>query len=93
MGKLKGQKEFNLWKEGKPLSRKQVILANCFTCNGEEEGGVDCKGSENCPLYAYFPYKSGNERKMRQSKLLRAENEGFAKPQVSGEASAELKND
>ena len=42
--------------DGKPLTRKQAVLAQCYVCNGEEEGGEDCLG-ESCPLYQYFPYR------------------------------------
>lgn len=53
MGKLKGQSEYKKFLEGKPLSPKKSIIAQCFVCNGEEEGsGEDCKGL-SCPLYPY----------------------------------------
>ena len=56
MGALKGKREFKKWKDKKRLTRKEAILATCYICNGYEEGGVDCKGKDNCPLYQYFPY-------------------------------------
>jgi len=56
MGKTKGQSEYKKFEEGKPLTRKEAILAQCYICNGEEEGAEDCKGI-SCPLYDYFPYK------------------------------------
>lgn len=57
MGYLKGQLEYKKWREGKLLTRKEAILAQCYVCNGEEEGGVDCLGKESCPLYQFFPYR------------------------------------
>lgn len=33
MGMLKGQKEHERFKEGKSLTRKQAILAQCYDCN------------------------------------------------------------
>jgi hypothetical protein len=57
VSKKKGQAEYNKFKEGKLLTRKQAIMAQCFICNGEESTGVDCQGSDRCPLYQYFPYK------------------------------------
>ena len=54
MGKLKGQSEYEKFLRGESLTAKQAIKAQCFSCNGEEEGsGEDCKG-ENCPLYGFF---------------------------------------
>lgn len=52
---VKGKREYDLWSQGLPLSRKQVILAQCYECNGYV--AVDCKGGATCPLYQYFPYK------------------------------------
>jgi len=60
---LKGQVEYKKFKEGKPLTRKQAMLAQCYMCNGEEEGGVDCQGM-SCPLYQYFPYKGRKDSKL-----------------------------
>ena len=51
---VKGKREHDMFKQGLPLSRKQVILAQCYECNGYV--AIDCKGA-SCPLYQYFPYK------------------------------------
>ena len=56
MGQVKGQKEYEKFKDGKPLTRKQAILAQCYDCNGQEESSADCKG-KSCPLYQYQPYR------------------------------------
>ena len=57
MGKVKGQVEYQKFKDGKPLSPKQAIKAQCFSCNGEEEGSSeDCKGV-SCPLYPKWSLK------------------------------------
>ena len=50
-------KEYTKWQEGKPLTRKQAMLAQCFVCNGESESACDCLGSKSCPMYQYSPYK------------------------------------
>lgn len=55
MSLLKGQKEFRKWKEGKKLTRKEAILAQCYECNGFE--AVDCQGEESCPMYQFMPYR------------------------------------
>ena len=52
MAKVKGQKQYEKFKEGKPLTRREAILAQCYVCNGEEEGVDDCKGF-GCPLYQF----------------------------------------
>jgi len=48
MGIIKGSFEFKKFKSGKPLTRKQAILAQCYECNGYE--AEDCL-AEHCPLY------------------------------------------
>lgn len=59
---IKGQRQYEAFKAGKPLSFKGAILAQCFTCNGELEGGEDCLGV-SCPLYQYMPYRRGRVKK------------------------------
>jgi len=61
MGKIKGQVQWKKWESGAFLTRKEAILANCYNCNGLEDGGVDCLG-DNCPLYEYFPYRGVKSR-------------------------------
>lgn len=61
MGKIKGQLEYRKFKDGKPLTRKEAILAQCYVCNGEEASSEDCLG-RNCPLYQYQPYKGKRKR-------------------------------
>lgn len=54
MGKVKGQNEYNKFLKGQTLSPKKAIMAQCFCCNGEEQGSSeDCRGL-NCPLYPFF---------------------------------------
>ena len=71
MGAIRGALQYKKFKEGKPLTRKGVMLAHCFACNGEEEGGVDCQGS-SCPLYQYFPYRG-------KKRILKPKKEAIAK--------------
>lgn len=56
MAIIKGQKEYEKFKAGKPLTRKQAMLAQCYICNGAKEGGTDCRGC-SCPMYQYQHYK------------------------------------
>lgn len=50
---VKGAKEYQMFKDGKPLTRKQAVLAQCYECNGYES--EDCC-SKDCPLYQWSPY-------------------------------------
>jgi len=59
---LKGQKEYESFKQGKKLTHKQMILAQCYVCNGLEEGGEDCLG-KSCPLYPAMPYRRDRTKK------------------------------
>lgn len=60
---MRGKKHFERFKKGERLTHKEAILAQCYACNGLDEGGVDCKGV-SCPLYQYMPYCAS--RKKRQ---------------------------
>lgn len=52
------------FKEGKPLTRKQAMEAQCFSCNGESaEQKDECRGQESCPLYPFSPWGKGKGRK------------------------------
>ena len=57
-----GQWEHRKWEQGKRLTRKEAILAQCYVCNGQHvvgpKGDIDCLGKDTCPLYSYFPYRS-----------------------------------
>lgn len=70
MSVIKGKLEYKKFLDGEKLTRKQAILAQCYVCNGEEEGGEDCLGC-SCPLYQYFSYRE------KKSSILEAENDTF----------------
>lgn len=59
---MKGQKQFERFQKGEALTPKQAILAQCYVCNGESEGGGDCLGM-SCPLYQFMPYRKGRQKK------------------------------
>ena len=59
---MKGKTQFDKFLSGKSLTPKQSILAQCYVCNGESEGGEDCLGV-NCPLYEFMPYRKSRKKK------------------------------
>ena len=54
--KLQGGNEYKKFLNGKKLTRKEAMLANCYECMGYEDGKQDCLG-KSCPLYQYYPYR------------------------------------
>lgn len=56
MGFVKGQVQYKKWKNGCKLTRREAMLANCYSCNGFEDSNVDCLGEKSCPLYQFSPY-------------------------------------
>lgn len=58
---LKGKSCYDRFLEGKPLTRRDAIIAQCAVCNGFE--GEDCQGKD-CPLYQFtLPKKSAFNRR------------------------------
>jgi hypothetical protein len=55
MGGRIGLRDYNLWKQGKRLTRQEQINAMCYECNGLEDSFEDCRGERSCPLYPYSP--------------------------------------
>jgi hypothetical protein len=53
MANIKGAKQFQKFKDGKLLTRKEALLAECYECNCFE--AEDCLGI-SCPLYQHSPY-------------------------------------
>ena len=62
MGAKRGKAEYDKFLSGKSLSRKEAIIAQCYVCNGEDEGGIDCRPTSGCPLYQYMPYNTKSKR-------------------------------
>lgn len=61
--RLRGHMEYERSKKGEALTRKEAILAQCYVCNGLDEGGEDCKGYD-CALYQYMPYRTDKKKKV-----------------------------
>jgi len=68
---IKGKLEYQKFLKGIALTRKEAILAQCYVCNGCEEGGKDC-GSTDCPLHQFMPYR---KHKLSKRKLSDEERE------------------
>ena len=50
------RKAYQKFKNGEPLTRKEAMGAQCFSCNGESvELAHDCLG-DSCPLYPWSPW-------------------------------------
>jgi len=58
---IKGHAEYQRFQKGQKLGHKAALLAQCYVCNGENEGGEDCKG-QSCPLYQHMPYNPKRNR-------------------------------
>lgn len=58
---MRGKTEFERFKKGERLTHKQAILAQCYVCNGLDEGGEDCKGA-SCPLHQFMPYRKDKKK-------------------------------
>jgi len=61
---FKGKMEYKKFKNRHALTYKEAVLAQCYACNGFEEGGVDCLG-KSCPLYQFMPYRTGLKKTKR----------------------------
>lgn len=56
MGRVKGQSDYKKFKEGKLLTRKHAIFAQCYICNGYKNSVIVCQ-DKSCPLYQHQPYR------------------------------------
>ena len=68
---MRGKRDYERFKRSEPLSPKQAIMAQCYVCNGLDEGGEDCKGV-NCPLYQFMPYRADRKKRAATPKQLEA---------------------
>ncbi len=87
MAIIKGCRDYEKFKKGETLTLKQAILAQCYVCNGIEEGGEDCRG-RSCPLYQFMPYREGKKKKVvsaRQIEILRQAREKAKITRLSSE--------
>lgn len=53
-----GKKELLKHLDGKKLTLRQAVAAQCYSCTGYyADGKVDC-GMLSCPLHPFMPYKN-----------------------------------
>ena len=87
MSAIAGHRYYIWFEEGKPLTRKQAMLAQCYVCNGEEESNADCQGTD-CPMYQYHPHRHRTTKKGIKRNL-EHENADFALSQDKGIADSD----
>jgi len=73
---MKGKLQYDKFRRGEHLSFKGAILAQCYECNGCEEGGEDCLGV-SCPLYEYMPYRKDRPKRQLTQEQKNKVVEGF----------------
>jgi len=65
----KGGKEYKMFLEGKRLTLRQSVSAQCYHCCGAyDDGMTDCKNGKSCPLYQHHPYNP-NRVKLRKGNV------------------------
>jgi hypothetical protein len=76
--KAQGRDELINFFQGKKLTPKEAILANCCECQGYYQDAVeDCK-SQICPLHLYHPYNQNKIKQNRNTDGLKAWREAQA---------------
>lgn len=63
-----GTKELKAFREGKKLTLKQSVKANCADCMGNYANGKRDCDIPSCPLYPYMPY--GQVWRHREKKIM-----------------------
>jgi hypothetical protein len=65
-GEYKGKKELLKHLAGEPLTLKQAVIAQCYSCNaGYFDGRVDCE-TPQCSLYGFMPYRKNKVKVIRE---------------------------
>jgi hypothetical protein len=67
-----GKKEYLAILAGKPVTMKQAITAECYSCTaGYFDGKVDC-GNKSCALYPFMRYRKDKPKRERSEKQIEA---------------------
>lgn len=65
---FQGKKELLKHLRGEPLTLKEALLANCYSCSaGYADGRVDCK-NPSCPCYGHMPYRKDKVKRTLSEK-------------------------
>ena len=66
--RCRGENELLSMCDGKRLTQREAIYAQCFICQGYYvDGKEDCQ-NKTCPLYYYMPYRAGQKEDMGKKK-------------------------
>ena len=66
--RCRGENEMLALCDGKRLTQREAIYAQCFICQGYYvDGKEDCQ-NKTCPLYYYMPYRAGQKEDMGKKK-------------------------
>lgn len=67
-----GKKEYLLILAGKPVTMKQAITAECYSCTaGYFDGRKDCH-NKTCALYPFMRYRKDKPKKERSERQVEA---------------------
>lgn len=74
--KKKGKAEILSHFQGKRLTMKQAIAAQCYQCMGGHQDGEkeDCMNPP-CPLYPYMPYNPNRDKRVMSEEQRKASSE------------------
>ena len=66
--RCRGENELLSMCDGKRLTQREAIYAQCFICMGYYVDGKEDCGNKICPLYYYMPYRAGFKDDIRKKK-------------------------
>ena len=66
--RCRGENEMLAMCDGKRLTQREAIYAQCFICQGYYVDGKDDCQNKTCPLYYYMPYRAGQKEDMGRRK-------------------------
>jgi hypothetical protein len=65
--KFQGRKELLKHYMGKPLTQREAIKANCYSCMGYYDNGAEDCEIHMCPLHPFAPYSAKDPLKVKKS--------------------------
>ena len=66
--RCRGENELLSMCDGKRLTQREAIYAQCFICMGYYVDGKEDCDNKICPLYYYMPYRAGFKDDIRKKK-------------------------